>query len=857
MKHIFSFLFTCVFSLLLLVSCADIKDKIKIDTEYINGSVEIVHKGHASTILTGVDDARVVSIAANALANDIELISGVKPKTITELPDDETSIIIAGTVGSSCWVDGLIANGKLDVSNIKDKWETFFITVVNDPYPGIDNALVIVGSDRRGTAYGIFEFSGIMGVSPLVWWADVKPEEIKELYVLPGSQTEGPPSVKYRGIFLNDEDWGLQPWAASKMDTTIKDIGPNTYAHIFELLLRMKANFIWPAMHPCTKAFYYYPENPQVADDYAIVVGSSHCEPLLRNNVDEWKNNFVQEYGEETKEWRYDLNKDQIYRYWDDRVKQAENYESFYTIGMRGIHDGRMPGPKDQGKKIKLLEEVIVDQRQIISNHIDEADKVPQLFCPYKEVLSLYQAGLDLPEDITIVWADDNHGYIRQLSTPDEQKRSGGSGVYYHMSYWGAPHDYLWLSTISPMLISYEMTKAYQFGADKLWVFNVGDIKPNELEMQFALDMAWDVEKWNPEDAIEYLEEWAEKTFGEKHDKDIAELKKEFYRLTQNGKPEHMRMLKFTPVQAAERLSDYKKLLAKSEKLAKKMPKRLEDAYFQLIHYPIEGATLMNEKVLYAQESWELAKRGKNKALKEAEKAIDAYQRIIKITEKYNKEIANGKWDGIMSFRPRGLPVFDMPLLPVQANVDNSKSIPDFDYSKQKYLSDVPAAWSTDKTIRLDSFLIVPADDYSYAEEADREEIISIEGLGIGGRSISRFPFTGKSFGKDEVEKAPFVDYDLELEPGKYKLKVLCLPTQRIHKGRSIQYGVSVDGGDTELINVDVSRRKSIWIPAVLRGYSQGESLFDIEQSLQTSIRIYIMDTGMAISRLELTLLEE
>lgn len=857
MRQPFYSLIISLFSFLLLSSCVKEKEKIKIEKEYVNGSVEIVHKGHASTILTGVDDAKVVTIAANALARDIELVSGVKPITTTELPKEETSIIMAGTVGQSCWIDGLIAEGKLDVTSIKDKWETFLITVVNDPYPGIKNALVIVGSDRRGTAYGIFEFSGTMGVSPLVWWADVMPEKMGEFYVPSGTEVEGPPSVKYRGIFLNDEDWGLQPWAAAKMDTTIKDIGPNTYAHIFELLLRMKANFIWPAMHPCTKAFYYYPENPKVADDYAIVVGSSHCEPLLRNNVDEWKNNFEEEYGEKTKEWRYDLNKEQIYRYWDDRVKEAENYESFYTIGMRGIHDGRMPGPKDRDKKIELLEEVITDQRQIITNHIDKASNVPQLFCPYKEVLSLYQAGLELPEDITIVWADDNHGYIRQLSTPEEQKRTGGSGVYYHMSYWGAPHDYLWLSTISPMLISYEMTKAYQFGADKLWVFNVGDIKPAELEMQFALDMAWDVKKYEPDEAIDYLQEWAEDTFGEKYDKDIAELKEEYYRLTQNGKPEHMRMLKFTPEQAKERLEDYKKLVAESKKVYKDIPEELKDAYFQLIHYPIEGAALMNQKVLYAQESWELAREGKKRALKEAEKATKAYEQIIKLTEKYNKEIAGGKWDGIMSFRPRGLPVFDMPPIPVEKHVKNPKLIEEFQFPRSKYLSDVPASWGTDKEVYEDSIIIIPADEYTYAEEADREEFLEVDGLGIGGKSVTRYPFTGKSYTKDEATNAPFIDYDLELEPGKYKLRVLCLPTQRIHKGRSIQLGVSVDNGKTEVLNLDMARRKSIWIPAVLRGFSLGETTFEVEQTLQTSIRLYIMDTGLALSRLEIIPLED
>ena len=290
----------------------------------------------------------------------------------------------------------------------------------------------------QGAAFGVFELSKRIGVSPWYWWADVQPEKRDNLFVRGGTIIDGPPSVKYRGIFLNDEDWGLKPWAAANMDTDIKDIGPKTYAKIFELLLRLKANFIWPAMHPCTKAFYYYKDNPKVADQYAIVVGSSHCEPMLRNNVDEWTDNFQTEYGKKPGPWRYDTNEKEIHRYWDDRAVESAKYESVYTIGMRGIHDGSMPGPKDEGEKIKLLDKVIADQRRILAARLKKpVEEIPQIFCPYKEVLRLYQKGLDLPDDVTNVWADDNHGYIRQLSTPGEQHRSGKSGVYYHLSYWG------------------------------------------------------------------------------------------------------------------------------------------------------------------------------------------------------------------------------------------------------------------------------------------------------------------------------------------------------------------------------------------------------------------------------------
>ena len=374
-------------------------------------------------IYTDAADAKVVQIAAAAFANDINLISGkqIKVNNTNNITDDYA--IIAGTIGQSKIIDELIKNKVIDVTAIKNKWECFSIQIIkgsNDnksaKFPFRGGGVVIIGSDRRGTAFGIFHLSRLMGVSPLVWWADVVPEKKTQLFIS-GNYISQTPSVQYRGIFINDEDWGMQPWAAKNMDTDIKDIGPKTYARVFELLLRLKANYIWPAMHPCTKAFYYYKQNPKVADDYAIVVGGSHCEPMLRNNVCEWAETYEEEYKKKPGEWRYDVNKDEIYKYWDDRIKEAVNYESVFTVGMRGVHDGSMPGPKDPDEKVKLLEKVIADQREILQNNFKKSpDALPQIFVPYKEVLSLYRRNMQLPDDVTIIWPDDNYGYIRQLN---------------------------------------------------------------------------------------------------------------------------------------------------------------------------------------------------------------------------------------------------------------------------------------------------------------------------------------------------------------------------------------------------------------------------------------------------------
>ena len=415
-------------------------------------------------------------------------------------------------------------------------------------------------------------------------------------------------------------------------------------------------------MHPCTKAFYYYKDNPKIADQYAIVVGSSHCEPMLRNNVDEWTNNFQTEYGKSPGPWRYDTNEKEIYRYWDDREAESAGYESVYTIGMRGIHDGSMPGPKDEKQKIELLSKVIADQRKILASRLQKpVDQIPQIFCPYKEVLLLYQKGIDLPNDVTIVWADDNHGYIRQLSTPKEQLRSGGSGVYYHLSYYGAPSDYLWLSSISPELISFEMSKAYQFGADRLWVFNVGDLKPAEAEINFAMDLAWDVTRWPPEKAHLYIEHWAAETFGPDYARQIANIKSQYYLLAQTGKPEHLDLIAFTRDEAEKRLEAYQQIAAGATELAAKMPDRLKDAYFELILYPTLCACRMNEKFIYAALSVSPKSDETGSTPEYAQKARFAYAEIKRLTQVYNQETAGGKWNKIMDWKPRNRPVFRMP----------------------------------------------------------------------------------------------------------------------------------------------------------------------------------------------------
>lgn len=820
---------------------------IQISSVIQPGSLPLISTGKTTVIYEDSSEATVVNLATSAFKKDVQSVTGVELViNKTNSPIRSLLPLIIGTIGQSVWVDQLMQHKQLDLESIKGKWETFVIAVIDHPYKNIEKALVIIGSDSRATAFGIFELSKMMGVSPWCWWADVIPEHKNALYVTAGNKIVQSPSVQYRGIFLNDEDWGLQPWAAKMMDPDIKDIGPRTYEHIFELLLRLKANYIWPAMHPCTKAFYYYPENAKLANDYSIIIGTSHCEPMLRNNVFEWSENYKNEYHQNPGEWRYDLNKEQIYTYWQDRIKQVKNYQSVITVGMRGVHDGSMPGPKDIHAKVKLLENIISDQRSILQNIYQKAAiDIPQIFCPYKEVLQLYRTGLKLPDDITIVWADDNFGYITQLSDSKEQQRTGGSGVYYHLSYWGSPHDYLWLSSNSPSLISYEMSKAYHFNARRLWVFNVGDIKPAEMEINFSMDLAWNIEKWNPNKANEYTAYWAGQTFGEEFAKEIADIKNEYYLLAQQAKPEHINVVSFTELETSQRLKRYHSIMERAIALAPKMPARLKDAYFELIEYPVMGACLMNEKVLYAQRSLTLAKRGDTTAVTYSKKAIAAFKQIQEITYKYNKQVAGGKWDGIMSWHPRDQEVFKMPFVATEEMIHSKYSDSVKTSIHYAQLKEGGYMFLKDSVVAS-----LPATDFIAKKEVTDRTIEIIKGLGITKLAVTVLPYTAMPLTKDQLKETPYLEYKITIAKGRYAVVLKCLPTNNINSERPAVYAVSVNNDEPQFVNI--SSEKNNWSKNVINGFSKGRTVHDINVSGETTIRIYLPCTGVVINRLEI-----
>lgn len=631
---------------------------------------EIFTPNNQTVILYDKNGTSLDSIISYQLAEDIYKVTDYRPKVITNIKKAYGNVIVIGEL-QSVLINRLLSKETFKVG-FESQWESYLFKTILNPNKRIKKAFVIAGTNARGTAYGVFSVSKKIGVSPWYWWADVPIKKSEKLVLDQPDFYSNSPSVNYRGIFLNDEDWGLQPWAEKNFEPEIGDIGPKTYAKIFELLLRLNANTIWPAMHSSTKAFFYYPGNVKMAKLYQIVLGTSHAEPMLRNNVDEWDKN---EFGD----FNYKTNKPNVLNYWENRVKEAKDIDAIYTMGMRGVHDSGMEGVNNNDEAVSILKNVISEQRKLLKKHINQnIKKIPQALTVYKEVLDLYKNGLQVPDDITLVWTDDNYGYIRALSNTEEQKRSGGGGVYYHASYWGRPHDYLWLSTTNPALIREEMMKAYNLNNKNIWILNVGDIKPAEYNTQLFLDMAYDADKFqNPEYIAEHQQEFYGDIFGKEFAEDITKINKTYFQLAFERKPEFMGWSQTEPTtpiyntayntlingdEIQKRIDAYNTIEKQVEAIEKQLPENLESSFTQLVSYPVKASANMNKKFLYRDKALAYAKQGRKSALKYKSLSNEVYQNIEVLTENYNR-LSNGKWNGIMDMKPRKLPVYDKPAI--------------------------------------------------------------------------------------------------------------------------------------------------------------------------------------------------
>jgi hypothetical protein len=634
--------------------------KSYVTAEKIEGCFPLSISGRPVPLCVSNEDYPGVVRVAQMLQADIERVTGAKPDLLMDGAPPAKEWILIGTLGHSPIIDRLVQENKLNVTDLAGKREMFFLQGIRNPIPQVDHALVIAGSDKRGTLFGMLDLSSRIGVSPWYWWADVPVRRRRDLFVAPGRHTMGEPAVRYRGIFINDEAPALAKWACEKFG----GFNHRFYEKVFELILRLKGNLLWPAMWG--NAFYDDdPVNPQLADDFGIVIGTSHHEPMMRAHA-EWAR-----YG--TGPWNYPANGKALRAFWEHGIRVMDSRESIVTLGMRG--DGDMPMTAETNTA--LLERIVRDQRRIIAQVTGkDPAAIPQQWALYKEVQAYYDQGMQVPEDVTLLFSDDNWGNIRRLPEPAHPPRPGGYGIYYHFDYVGGPRNYKWVNT-NPLSRTWEqMHLAYRYGVDRIWIVNVGDIKPMELPTHFFLDYAWNPEAWPAERLAEYHHGWAEQQFGAEHAADIARILAQYTRYNGRRKPELLApdLYSLVNYREAERIvADYSRLADEAEGIALALPDEYRDAYYQLVLHPVKACANLNEMYVTAGRNHLYARQGRAATNDLATRVQYLFDRDAEYSRYYNETLAGGKWNHMMDQTHIGYTTWQQPIENTMPGVNEIK----------------------------------------------------------------------------------------------------------------------------------------------------------------------------------------
>ena len=830
---------------LAIVSATPVMADIEILNKSVSGAFAIATPHDATPVCISSSEAIVVKKVANMFADDISRVTGQKPALTISKKVSGSRVIVIGTLGSNAFIDKLAKQGKLDVKNIRGGWEQYTIQIVKNPAKGIGEALVVAGSDKRGTAYGTLTISEKMGVSPFYWWTDVPVKHKKEVW-LSGKEVSKSPTVKYRGFFINDEDWGLKTWASHTFEKELGDIGPKTYAKVCELILRLKGNMLGPAMHECTGAFYSHPESKLVADSLGIMITTSHCEPLLINTASKWEWDTKRDG-----EWNYAVNAKGVQKKWDDRLKIASSYDNIYTLGMRGLHDAGLRGNLPIDQQTNLMNQIIKDQRSLLTKHIKKNIKdIPQIYVPYKEAMDVYENGLQVPEDITLVWVDDNYGYMKRVSNPEEQKRSGHSGVYYHLSYLGAPHDYLWLNTTPPVLMYEELVKAYNTGADRYWLLNVGDIKPMELGIKTFFDLAWNVNAYNIQNINNHQSQFLGNLFGEAYTPRFQGILDTYYRLAWSRKPEFMgwerewdtkeytglRDTEFSFQnygEAQRRLCEYEKLANNVKSLMSELPANQRDAFFEILGHPVMASYQMNRKFLMAQLNHEQYKLGNiEQANWAARQSLQAFDSIATLNRQYNS-VVDGKWNDMMNMAP--------------AWCSLSHKMPEINITKDA--DETPIDLSVKKE-SIDKCYVVDLSKYANKVENRGNKISLVKGLGYDWEVVQLGTPTCKGDNANDIH-SDRIEYKLPyIEADEVEITLYSVPFFPIYKGKTTKIGISVDGSQPQIFNNEFKEYGKSWKDQVLRNGAVAKLKFQIDKTKKSHTISFICgDAGMMIQK--------
>ncbi len=714
-------------------------------------------------IYMDANDCRGVSYAANALVKDIRNVSGSQA-TITS---NRKATILVGTIGHSAAIDQLVKQKRINGNLLKGKREKFIITVV-------DNQLVIAGSDRRGTIYGIYELSQQMGVSPWYDWADVPVEYHDSIFVNRGTYTDGEPAVRYRGIFLNDEAPCLTSWVKNTYGTGYGD--HRFYQRVFELVLRLRGNMMWPAMWGW--AFYADDaENEKTADEMGVVMSTSHHEPMARNHQEYARNR--QGWGP----WNYQKNKANLQKFFREGIERMKGTEQIVTIGMRGDGDEAMSAEADT----KLMSQIINDQRKIIADVTGrKASETPQVWALYKEVLDYYDKGMKVPDDVTLLLCDDNWGDVRRVPNAKERKHKGGWGLYYHVDYVGAPRNSKMLN-VTPVQNPWEqLTLAYENGIDRLWILNVGDLKPMEYPISQFMDMAWNPHKYSVNNITRHTRDWCAQQFGESQADEAARILNLICKYNGRCTPEMLDKSTYSLENGEwqEVVNQYLQLEADALRQYNSLPAAYHDAYRQIVLFPIELMSNLHQMYFAQAQNHALYKQNNPKTNIWADECERLFKRDSLICDYYNHKMAGGKWNGMMTQKHIGYKSwnddFEKDTCPELFRVSASEA---------------PVISEHNGVVEIEApFFVSKTDAAPEGKEKEGAKWVQIPFMGKSLAGMTLMPYT-------KGVKGASLSYQFKMEPRKVRIHVIIKSTLDYQNKGGMTYGVSVDGAEPILVN--------------------------------------------------------
>lgn len=793
--------------------------------EPAEGSLALILGGSAPPIVVAADADPAVRDAAQRFAEDIGRVGGTAPPVVDGIPDGARIAVIVGVAGRGGLVDQLAAAGKIGLAEVAGRWEAFGQFVVDRPLPGLDKALVVAGSDRRGAAFGLYDLSEKIGVSPWYWWADVPVERSATLYLTAGARTDAP-AVRYRGFFINDEEPAFGGWARARFG----GINAQLYERVFELLLRMKGNYLWPAMWSKSIA-EDDPASLALAARMGVVLGTSHHEPLTRAHV-EWER--AKEAGDAAGAWNYATNTGTLQRFWREGMERAHavpGLDYVATVGMRGDGDEAM----GEGTAIPLLERIVTDQRAIIARTTGRpAAETPQVWALYKEVQDYYDQGMRVPDDVTLLFSDDNWGQIRRLPDPAAAPRAGGYGVYYHYDYVGGPRSYRWQDTNQVAKVWQQMDLAWQRGARALWIVNVGDIKPMEYPLQFFMDMAW--APMTAQALAAHPRAWAAQTFGAAQGEEIGDLLADYGTLASRRKPELLDAQSFPPEEYRALAAAWDDLVSRAARVRATLRPDQQDAFFELVEHRV--LALANLYRMYAAAAFNAGYAGRDAARADAnaEAVALAFARDAALAERYHA-VAGGKWAGMMAQTHIGYTGWNEPPENVMPPVLRGAQAPV-----------APPSLAGEES---EPILAVAAVDFARAQGGGQFTWTRVPSLGPWGAAPLALPQ-----GRPATSPADGVslEYDLRLaEAGDYAVELLLAPTLDTMGSKGVRVGLALDDGPVRELVLQLEPTngeadtppRAAWVKAVSENEARVATQFEGVKAGLHRLRIYRIDDNV------------